>query len=170
MRNLLKPGVQIMNEDVVGAVLTGNAPTTSEWSTSLLPTKVWNLLEVWWYVIPKSTHNSGMMIDSHGRPCHISGYLFKGASSNHCVDFVKKIFTILSLSTMCAHTRNPSLRRTRICWPFVVKMMVAEDLGIQGARAWAAMLSQNILVSAPSRFALQKRSSDKFWYLTNFGF
>ena len=35
------------NEDVVGAAPTGDAPTTSEWSTSLLPTKVWLILDVW---------------------------------------------------------------------------------------------------------------------------
>ena len=34
------------NEDVVGAALTGDAPTASEWSTSLLPTKVWLISEV----------------------------------------------------------------------------------------------------------------------------
>ena len=33
------------NEDVVGAAPTGNAPTTSKWSTTLLPTKVWLILE-----------------------------------------------------------------------------------------------------------------------------
>ena len=31
---------QVENEDVVGAALTGDAPTTSEWSKNLLPTKV----------------------------------------------------------------------------------------------------------------------------------
>ena len=31
---------QVENEDVVGAVPTGHAPTTSEWSTILLPAKV----------------------------------------------------------------------------------------------------------------------------------
>ena len=36
--NPLKPGVE--NEDVVGAAPTGDAPTTSELSTILLPTKV----------------------------------------------------------------------------------------------------------------------------------
>ena len=35
------------NEDVVGAAPTGDAPTTSEWSTILLPTKVLIILEVW---------------------------------------------------------------------------------------------------------------------------
>ena len=30
----------VENEDVVGAAPTGGAPTTSEWSTILLPTKV----------------------------------------------------------------------------------------------------------------------------------
>ena len=36
----------VENEDVVGAVPTGAAPTTSEWSTVLLPTKVQLILEV----------------------------------------------------------------------------------------------------------------------------
>ena len=31
---------QVENEDVVGAAPTGDAPTTSEWSTILLPTKM----------------------------------------------------------------------------------------------------------------------------------
>ena len=39
------------DEDVVGAATTGDAPTTSEWSTILLPTKVWLILEVWRYKI-----------------------------------------------------------------------------------------------------------------------
>ena len=39
---------QAENEDVVGAAPTGDAPTTSEWSTILLPTKVWLILEVLW--------------------------------------------------------------------------------------------------------------------------
>ena len=45
----LKPGVQA-NEDVIGAAPTGDAPTTSEWSTNLLPTKMRLILEMWWYV------------------------------------------------------------------------------------------------------------------------
>ena len=43
--NLFKPGVE--NEDVVGAVRTGDAPTTSERSAILLPVKVWLILEIW---------------------------------------------------------------------------------------------------------------------------
>ena len=46
-RNLLKPGVKSEIEDVVGAAPTGYAPTTSEWSTILLPTKVKLILEIW---------------------------------------------------------------------------------------------------------------------------
>ena len=34
------------NEDVVGAAATGDAPTTSEWSTILLPTRVRLILDV----------------------------------------------------------------------------------------------------------------------------
>ena len=41
----------VVNEDVVEAAPTGDAPTTSEWSTSLLPTKLWLILKVWWYVL-----------------------------------------------------------------------------------------------------------------------
>ena len=37
----------IKNEDVVGAAPTGDAPTTSEWSTILLPTKMRLILETW---------------------------------------------------------------------------------------------------------------------------
>ena len=36
----------VENEDVVGAAPTGDAPTTSEWSKTLFPTKVWLLLQV----------------------------------------------------------------------------------------------------------------------------
>ena len=35
------------NEDIIGAVPTGEVPTTSEWSTILLPTMVHVILEVW---------------------------------------------------------------------------------------------------------------------------
>ena len=45
--NPLKPGVKVESEDVVGATPIGDAPTTSEWSTMLLPTKVRNILDVW---------------------------------------------------------------------------------------------------------------------------
>ena len=36
------PGVEpgVKNEDIVGAKPTGDAPTTSEWSTIVLPTKL----------------------------------------------------------------------------------------------------------------------------------
>ena len=40
---------QIENEDVVGSAPTGDAPTTSEWSTILLPIKVRLILETWRY-------------------------------------------------------------------------------------------------------------------------
>ena len=36
----------VANEDVVGAAPTGDAPTTSEWSASLLATKMYLILEV----------------------------------------------------------------------------------------------------------------------------
>ena len=39
----------VKNEDVVGAALIGDAPTTFEWSTILLPIKVQLIFEVWRY-------------------------------------------------------------------------------------------------------------------------
>ena len=42
--------IEVENEDVVGAAPTGDAPTTSEWSTILLPSKVRLILETWWYI------------------------------------------------------------------------------------------------------------------------
>ena len=40
---------RIEDEDVVRATSTGAAPTTSEWSTMLLPTKVRLIFEAWLY-------------------------------------------------------------------------------------------------------------------------
>ena len=42
----LEARCQVENEDVVGAAPTGDAPTTSEWSTISLPTKVRLVLEI----------------------------------------------------------------------------------------------------------------------------
>ena len=53
--NPLKPD----DEDVVGAATTGDAPTTSEWWTDLLPTKVPLILEVWRYI--KLTPSEAML-------------------------------------------------------------------------------------------------------------
>ena len=42
----LEARCQVENEDVVGAAPTGDAPTTSEWSTVLLHTKARLILEI----------------------------------------------------------------------------------------------------------------------------
>ena len=51
--NPLQPGVKsrIKMYNVVGAAPVGAAPTTSEWSTILLPTKVLLTIEVLWYTV-----------------------------------------------------------------------------------------------------------------------
>ena len=41
----------VENEDVDGVAPIGDAPTTSESSTILLPTKVQLLLEIWRYIL-----------------------------------------------------------------------------------------------------------------------
>ena len=40
----------VENEDVDGAVPKDDAPTTSEWSTILFPSKVPLILDIWWYI------------------------------------------------------------------------------------------------------------------------
>ena len=47
------------NEDVVGAAPTGDAPTASELSTILLPTKVRLILETWRYI---ETYNQFLLL------------------------------------------------------------------------------------------------------------
>ena len=44
----LKPGVKVKNDDVVEAAPAGDAPTTFEWTTVILPTKVRMILEILW--------------------------------------------------------------------------------------------------------------------------
>ena len=69
LTNPLKPYVKVKNEDVVGAVPTGNASTTSEWSTILLPTMVpyirgltVSLLTHWSYCAKPSRHPQGQAV------------------------------------------------------------------------------------------------------------
>ena len=45
----IEASCEIENEDKVGSEPTDDDPTTPEWSTSLLPTKVRCILEVWQY-------------------------------------------------------------------------------------------------------------------------
>ena len=61
----------VENEDVVGAAPIGDAPTTSEWSTTLLPTKVWLILEVWVYI----TKNFYILIDLTSIWCESDRYM-----------------------------------------------------------------------------------------------
>ena len=58
--NPLKPDVE--NEDVVGVAPTGDALSTYEWSTVLLPTKVRLILEVWRYMLPNGCYTPSMSI------------------------------------------------------------------------------------------------------------
>ena len=46
----IEPRDYVENEDVVGAAPTDDAPTTSDWSTIILPTKVLLILEAWRYI------------------------------------------------------------------------------------------------------------------------
>ena len=57
--NPLKPCVKSRMKMVVGTAPTGDPPTTSEWSTMLLSTKVRLILEVWRYVFKTSRYIKG---------------------------------------------------------------------------------------------------------------
>ena len=41
----------VESEDEDGAAPTSDVPTTSEWSTNQLPTKLRLILETWWYIV-----------------------------------------------------------------------------------------------------------------------
>ena len=62
---------KVENEDVVGAAPTGDAPSTSEWSTILLPTKVRLILEVWRYIsgvsVPLGSSNMEIDVQFHSK-------------------------------------------------------------------------------------------------------
>ena len=47
----------VENEDVVGAAPTGDAPTTSEWSTISLPTNVRLILDTWWLASARGNYH-----------------------------------------------------------------------------------------------------------------
>ena len=69
----LKPVVE--NEDVVGAALTGDAPTTSECSTVLLPTKV-HLISVVWRYIASSPHTQSKRHNTYFNFSEIKSFKF----------------------------------------------------------------------------------------------
>ena len=90
--NPLKPGVE--NEDIVVAVPTGNAPTTFELSTILLPTKVHLISQVqqymkimirWWFYCSNVSDHIKMDI-LYGKT---DGYqhVFEWSYRVHVIDF-----------------------------------------------------------------------------------
>ena len=50
----IKARCQVENEDVLEAAPTDDAPTTSEWSTILLPINVRRMLKIWWFILNRS--------------------------------------------------------------------------------------------------------------------
>ena len=62
-----------MNDDVVGAAPTGNAPTTSERSTILLLTKMCLILEVWRYISMSTEVDlcSALFYNTHAWQSHL---------------------------------------------------------------------------------------------------
>ena len=93
----------VENEDVVGAAPTGDAPTTSEWSTILLPTKVHSILEVWQY-----------NISSHWlRPCSAIGRKWAYAPG-FCFLF-QVLVTPWSRPSTCCMSMG-SNRIISLCW------------------------------------------------------
>ena len=61
----IKARYYVENEDVAGEAPTGDAPTTSHWSTIVLPTNVCIILEVWWYCqkITQIHYNNSTWLD-----------------------------------------------------------------------------------------------------------
>ena len=69
------------NEDVVGTAPTGDAPTISEWSTILLPTRVRLILEVWRCVNLRSLRS--LRIRVRGWIYHVISFKFELRAGFH---------------------------------------------------------------------------------------
>ena len=90
------------NEDVVGAAPTGDAPTTSEWSTSLLLAKVPLILEAWRYYLfttarkwsPKKNGFRAILAKSCRKIACVSAQLMLFCS--HVKPTQNKVYLILS--------------------------------------------------------------------------
>ena len=61
-QNLKNDSRLIMQLPLPNALKPGDAPTTSEWSTILLPSKVRLILETWRYLTQRKIMNTGMFI------------------------------------------------------------------------------------------------------------
>ena len=89
---------QVDNEDAVGAVPTmGDAPTTSEWSTILLPTKVRRILETWRYLKSVTLEEKDpfiLLIQWHG--CWCPGDARSQGISSHDINLVLSEYSTCS--------------------------------------------------------------------------
>ena len=74
----IKARCEVKNEDVVGAAPTGDAPTTSEWSTILLATKVRLILEVWQWLSLAWHQSCGLYYTPEKDSCDAFTHIFQG--------------------------------------------------------------------------------------------
>ena len=80
--NPLNSGINsIGNEDVVGAAPAGDAPTTSEWSSILLPSRVRLILENLRNFLWCIDFAQNMMTSRHGNASRITGSLWGESTS-----------------------------------------------------------------------------------------
>ena len=105
----------VENEDVVGGALTGDAPTTSEWSTILLPNKMLLILDVWQYILV--SHNVIILYLHLPYFCISNSALFfakysgtllyiDGASSD---TFYYSSVTVIAILLVCLLTHDTSV-------------------------------------------------------------
>ena len=114
------------NEDVVGAAPTGAAPTTSEWSTILLPSRVRLILEVLRYL---QFFHQFLTIHT-GTASQYLPYILIG-NTNMKLHYVSFLLTEIS--------GNTSSWRTGIRLSYIANIMAADDLATSGTKASPVM-------------------------------
>ena len=114
---------QVENEDVVGVALTGDAPTTSEWSTIWLTTKVHLIFETWWYILIQIQHHNILGVQLyihtlsnclwHTHPYIISWIPTIANTNSLLILQCKQLSLPLCLQTICLVTNVTNFGK---CW------------------------------------------------------
>ena len=99
------------SDDIVGAAPISNAPTTSEWSTILLPTKMWLILKVWRWIdsCQFSLHNR-VLNTMHPKYFFFSNNIIRLVYLSVCwcvlLCYLSTMYTTVSISKCNIHPIN----------------------------------------------------------------
>ena len=140
----------VENEDVVGAAPTGPAPTTSELSTILLPTKVRLILEVYGSLghPPIASDATALLVD----PQHTLWAQDRVAANTTTADSTGVLATFLE--DIIANTKDQELVFFMLTWSPLLSMPAFYVLCLEIHSSWVSMMSTR----APSQYPKRRLS------------